>query len=233
MFTCVRTPVEALARDFDASGLTAGQAVAALRELRAIRNVIDGLIARVGVQIEESGAHRMRGERNAAAFVARELGERVHETRELLDAAAKVRLLPQVDAAVRDGRLSARQTKMIAGAAAVNPAAESQLLNAAQQGLAKLKDEVIAARAEVEDPAERPARQKKLRGLHTWTDDDGMLAGRFQLTPEVGGQFLATLDTETQRIFRSRRSGQDHEPLPAYAADALVNLVLGEPKAKR
>jgi len=233
MFTCVRTPVEALARDFDASGLTAGQAVAALRELRAIRNVIDGLMGRVGVQIEESGAHRMRGERSAAAFVARELGERVHETRELLDAAAKVRLLPQVDEAVRDGRLSARQTKMIASAAAENPAATGRLLDAAGQGLAKLKDACVAARAEVEDPAERPARQQRLRGLHTWTDDDGMLAGRFRLVPEVGGQFVATLDTETQRIFREHRAGKDHEPLRAYAADALVNLVLGEPKAKK
>ena len=60
-----------------------------------------------------------------------------------------------------------------------------------------------------------------------------MLAGRFRLTPEVGGQFLATLEKETQRIFRSRRSGKDHEPLAAYAADALANLGLGEPNAKK
>ena len=60
-----------------------------------------------------------------------------------------------------------------------------------------------------------------------------MLAGRFRLTPEVGGQFLATLEKETQRIFRARRSGKDHEPLSSYAADALANLVQGEPKAKK
>ena len=233
MFSCVRTPVEALARDFDASQLTAGQAVAALRELASIRNVLDGLIGRVGVQVEESGAYKMRGERSAAAFVARELGEHAGVVRELLDTAAKVRSLPDVDSAVRDGRLSARQTKLIAGAAAVNPAATERLLDAADEGLENLKKECIAARAEVEDPKERPARQKKLRELRTWTDDDGMLAGRFRLTPEVGGQFLATLEKETQRIFRSRRSGKDHEPLPAYAADALANLVLGEPKAKK
>src|SRR6476620_10403181 len=105
---------------------------------------------------------------------------------------------------------------MIAGAAAVNPAATEKLLEAADAGLEKLEDAAIAASAEVEDPEERPKRQKKLRELRSWTDDDGMLAGRFRLTPEIGGQFLATLDQETQRIFRSRRSGQDHEPLPAY-----------------
>ena len=232
MFQCVRTPVEALYRDFDASRLTASEAVLALRELATIRNAIDGLIGRVGVQIEESGAHKMRGERSAPAFVARELGERVGDVRELLDAASKVRLLPQVSEAVRDGRLSARQTRMIAAAAAENPAAQTRLLHSAEQGLVQLKDAVITARAEVEDPAERPARQRKLRGLHTYTDENGMVAGHFRLTPEVGGQFLATIDKETQRIFRSRRSGTDHEPLSAYAADALVNLVLGEPKAK-
>src|SRR6476620_6741982 len=127
MFQCVRTPVEALGRDFDASQLTAGQAVVALRELASIRNVVDGLIARVGAQVEESGAYKMRGERSASNFVARELGERAGGVRELLDAAAKVRSLPEVDAAVRDGRLSALQTKMIAGAAAVNPAATARL----------------------------------------------------------------------------------------------------------
>src|SRR6476619_5719111 len=233
MFPCVRTPVEALARDFDASQLTAGQAVLALRELASIRNVIDGLIAKVGVQVEESGAYKMRGERSAANFVARQLGERAGGVRELLDAAAKVRALPEVDAAVREGRLSTLQTKMIAGAAAVNPAASERLLDAAHEGLERLKDQCVAARAEVEDPEERPKRQRKLREPRTWTADEGMLAGRFRLTPEIGGQFLATLDQETQRIFRSRRSGQDHEPLSAYAADALTNLVIGEPKAKK
>src|SRR5438874_4500921 len=133
MFACVRTPVEALSRDFDVSQLTAGQAVAALRELASIRNVIDGLIGRVGVQVEESGAYKMRGERSAASFVARELGEHVGDVRALLDASAKVRLQPQVDAAVRDGRLSARETKMIAGAAAANPRATQRLLDAADE----------------------------------------------------------------------------------------------------
>src|SRR6476620_5254873 len=101
MFSCVRTPVEALSHDFDASQLTAGQAVAALRELASIRNVIDGLIGRVGVQVEESGAYKMRGERSAAAFVARELGEHAGVVRGLLDTAVKVRSLPDVDSAVR------------------------------------------------------------------------------------------------------------------------------------
>ena len=129
MFQCVRTPVEALSRDFDASRLSAGQAVAAaLRELSSIRNVIDGLIGQVGVQVAESGAYKMRGDSNAATFVARELGEHVGPVREMLDAASKVRLLPEVRDAVREGRLSARQTKMIAGAAAENPAAETRLL---------------------------------------------------------------------------------------------------------
>jgi hypothetical protein len=67
MFSCVRTPVEALARDFDASQMTAAQAVTSLRELASIRNVLDGLIGRVGLQVEESGAYKMRREGAIAA----------------------------------------------------------------------------------------------------------------------------------------------------------------------
>jgi hypothetical protein len=67
-----------------------------------------------------------------------------------------------------------------------------------------------------------------------WTDPDGMLAGRFRLTPEIGSQVKAAIDAQVRRIFRERNSN-DHEPHAAYGADALAAFVLhgGEPTKTR
>src|SRR4029077_18629853 len=115
----------------------------------------------------------------------------------------------------------------IADAATANPAAEAELLAAAKRGLVPLKDACIAARARVEDPRARAKRQRSQRFLRMWTDADGMVAGRFRLTPEVGGPMKAAIDADVQRTFRKRRAGHEHEPHEAYAADALTAFVLG------
>ncbi len=115
---------------------------------------------------------------------------------------------------------------MIADAASKNPEAEPELLAAAELGLVPLRDACIAARARVEDPAERRRRHHRARELRMWTDADGMVAGRFRLTPETGAQVKKKIDAEVQRIFRSRKRGE-HEPHDAYAADALAVFVLG------
>jgi hypothetical protein len=66
-----------------------------------------------------------------------------------------------------------------------------------------------------------------------WTAGDGMFEGHFRVTPEIGGQIKSALDDRVQRIFRSRRTNGPHESLEAYAADALADLVLARPDAKK
>jgi hypothetical protein len=46
--------------------------------------------------------------------------------------------------------------------------------------------------------------------------------------PEVGGPVKSVFEAAVQRIFREHRTGTDHEPLAAYAADALATFVLGD-----
>ncbi len=53
-----------------------------------------------------------------------------------------------------------------------------------------------------------------------------MVAGRFRFTPEVGGQVHAVIAAQVKRIFRARQAGTDHEPLAAYAADAVAGFIL-------
>jgi hypothetical protein len=227
--TAARSELDAIALDFDASTFAGNEALRVVDELGAIRRAVDGMLAKTAKRVADTNAHAENGDRTAEKAVARSLGVGAGEVRSAIDTAEKLEHLPATDLAVRAGKLSALEARMIANAATVNPEAEHALLDAAEHGLAPLKDACIAARARVEVPEERARRQHAARRLRMWTDDDGMVAGHFRLTPEVGGQVKAAFESAVQRTFRARRAGTEHEPQDAYAADALAMFVLGRP----
>jgi hypothetical protein len=224
--TAARSELDAIALGFDASAFAGNEALRVIDELGAIRRVVDGMLAKTAKRVADTSAHTAKGDRNAATAVARSLGVGAGEVRSAMDTAAKLEDLPTTDAAVRKGELSSLEARMIADAATLNPQAEQELLDAARHGLVPLKDACIAARARTEAPKERTKRQHAARHFRMWTDDDGMLAGKFRLTPEVGGQMKFAIDAAVKRTFRARRSGSEHEPHEAYAADALAASVL-------
>ncbi len=223
-----RKTLETIAAEFDGATLTGEQAVRLVDELGVIRRLTDAVLAKAAKRVEDTAAHLRGSDRDAVQFVARTVGINPSEARRVISAANKLEDLPVADEAVREGRLSSRQAQMIADAASVNPGAERALLAAAAEGMVPLRDACIVARARAEDPADRAARHHGARTLRTWTADDGMLEGHFRLEPEVGARFRAALDTETQRIFRSRRASGPRESPDAYAADALMNLATDE-----
>jgi hypothetical protein len=139
--------------------------------------------------------------------------------------------LPEIDAAVCAGRLSARQVELVADAATFNPGAESDLIAAAGEGMVRLRAACVTARAHAEDETARATRQHAARTCRTWTAADGMVEGHFKVIPEIGGQIRAVLDAGTQRIFRARRTTGPHEPLDRYAADVLAELLLAQTPA--
>ena len=203
MFTSLATAREALegvAGDFDASALTGDDARRAVDELGLIRRLTDGMLAKSAKRVSDRTA---KSGPNAAASVARALGVTSGEVRGAIGTAAKLEQLPATDAAVRAGRLSLGQAKMIADAASKNPDAEPELLAAAELGLVPLRDACIAARARVEDPDERAETAPPLTRIADVERPDGMVAGRFRLTPETGGQVKAV-----------RRRGAAHLPGP-------------------
>jgi hypothetical protein len=224
--TQARSELDAIALGFDASLLAGNEALRVVDELGAIRRVVDGMLAKTAKRVADTSAHAAKGDRSAAAAVARSLGVGAGEVRSAMDTASKLEQLPVTDAAVRKGKLSSLEARMIADAATVNPQAEQELLDAARQGLVPLKDACIAARAQSEAPKERTARQHAARRFRMWTDGDGMVAGRFRVPPEVGGQMKVAIEAAVQRTFRARRTGSEHEPHEAYAADALAAFVL-------
>jgi hypothetical protein len=225
--TSTRTALENLAHEFESRTLTGEQAVCAVTELGAIRRLIDGLLGKAAQRVEETSAHKHNGgsDRDAAPLVGRAVGADASEARRLISTAQKLEKLPEVDAAVRAGRLSARQAELVADAATANPAAERELLAAAGEGMVPLKEACVTARAHAADAAARAARHHTARRLRIWTAADGMVEGHFRLAPEVGGRFKAVIDAGTQRIFRDRRTTGPHEPHEAYAADVLADLV--------
>jgi hypothetical protein len=204
--------------------LTPEVAARSLDELGAIRRVVDGMLGKAAKRVSETSS----SVDDAVASVAQTLGVSRSEVRGVIGTAARLESLPATDRAVREGRLSAVEAQLISGAAKRNPEAETDLLQTVSRGLTHLRDACVAARAAVEDPDTRAKRQHRDRELRCWTDRDGMLAGRFRYAPEVGAQLKAVIDAQANRIFREHKAGTDHEPLEAYAADALASLILSE-----
>jgi hypothetical protein len=217
-----RRVLDEIVLEFDA--LSAEAAMRVVDELGVIRRLVDGMLAKAAKRVADADA----GVRDGAAVVARTLGVRPGEVRAAIETVTQLENLPATDAAVREGKLSVAEAQLIAAAAAANPGAEQELLEQAEQGLVSLKDACVAARARVEDPGVRAKRQRAARRFRTWIDADGMIAGYFRLNPEVGGPVQKVIEAQVQRIFRARKAGTDHESLDAYAADALVEFVLGE-----
>jgi hypothetical protein len=224
----VRSVLEALARDFDASALHGRASLELARELGVIQSLLDGLKARVAKRVDDTCAYMALNDRNAKQTVARAFGVNPSEAQRAIDLAERLEALPATDAAVRSGQLSATAAQLIAETAVHNRAAELGLIEAARDGLVPLKDACVQARAEVEDPDARATRLQSKRAFWMWNEPDGMVGGKFYVTPEVGGQIKAVVEEYVQKTFRARRDPASREPHEAYAADALAEAFLGD-----
>ncbi|MGZ6969623.1 MAG: HNH endonuclease signature motif containing protein [Acidimicrobiia bacterium] len=225
----VRSALEVAARDFDPRACSGAEAIAFVQELGAIRRLTDGMVGKAAKRVEDTAAYTYKNDRNAAELCERVAGVAPGEAKRAIEVAGKLEALPATDAAVRAGKLSARAAELIASAAAEDPAVERGLLKAATKGMVALRDACIAARAVREDQSERSARQHASRSFTMWSTADGMVAGRFQVTPEVGGAIKAKIEDGTRRRFREARSEGARESQDAYAADAFAAAVLGDP----
>ena len=235
MFEQVRSavaPLEAVVRDFE-PGVVDGSGAVTLVELfthvERLGAAGKGLAAK---RVDETGAYRRCGERSAGHWLATQTGVTVGSAMRVLQTAQALDSLPATQAAVRAGKLSESQACAIAGAAAKNPDAETKLLRAAQSSSMKgLKDRCREVRAAAEtDDAAWAQRLHESRHVHEWCDLDGAYRADVRLAPDAGAYFKAALTDETDRVFRQARREGREEPRDAYAADALMNLVLHGPR---
>jgi hypothetical protein len=221
--------LEAASRAFDARGCSGQEAIDLVAVLGRQRRLIDGMLAKAAKRVEDTAAYTYTGERNAGELCERLVGVTSGEAKRAIETAGRLEALPLTDAAVRAGRLSARQADLIASTAMDEPAAEKALLRVAAKGMVPLRDECIAVRARREDQAERSKRQHASRSFQMWPTPDGMVEGHFKVTPEVGGAIKSVIQDGTRRRFREARSDGARERQDAYAADAFADAMVGDP----
>ncbi len=213
------------ARTFDPAALVAGDVASVMEEAArieavaaTIKTLAAGRLAKLGTRDgpEPSTAHRL----------AKVSGTSVNDAKEALAAAAALGDLPEVDRAAREGRLSSRQTAIIARAASVARDATDDLLATAERGsLSELAQAAGAARAAADpDPEATRTRIGRSRSLRTWADPDGSFRLAYRDTPEKGADILAALAPFCDAAFKAARTDDRHESPEAYAADALLAL---------
>ncbi len=230
--TAACSALETVAREFDAS-CSGREAVKLMERLGTVHRLADAVTAKVAKRIADTDAHVPHGDRSAAELCARLVGVGFGDARRVIENAHRLEDLPVVDAAFREGRLSAQEAMLISSTAVHDPQLQDELLGAAGEGLGPLRQACVSALARSEDSDHRSKRQHASRSLNVWTATDGMVEGHFRLTPEVGGALKSAIDQRTRAVFRAKWREGVRDSHAAYRADALAEFVLGEPGAKK
>ncbi len=178
-------------------------------------------------RVGESRAWARSGDQSPQEYLARQSGSSVGAARSALETSKRLRALPATEAAVRRGELSREQAQTIADAAAVNPAAERSLLEAAKSStLVDLRQEANRAKAAGDpDPEATHRRIHRQRCLRRFTDAEGAWNLQGRGTADAGAAFNAALDPIIDEMFRAARREGRHESRDAYAFDAVMELV--------
>ena len=177
----------------------------------------------------QAGAHRDRGFKDGASWLARQSGTTASQARQALDTANRLGDCPDTQAALVAGDISLAQATEITKAASEVAGAEGELLPIARAAdLSQLRDRAREHRQAHMDPAALRRRQFEHREFRHWQDRDGMVRFSGGLPPETGLPFVRRVEAAALRARRSARaSGRDTERFEAYAADALAALVAG------
>jgi hypothetical protein len=177
-------------------------------------------------RVEDSREWKRAGHRSAAEHLAALGGTTVGVARDALAVSCAVQSLPQTQAAVRSGLLSAQQASAVVGAASADPTAERRLLAAAEKtSLAELQQECLRTRANAD--ADRDTTYRRIheqRRLRTWTDAEGAWNLVARGTPDAGARVIAALEPLIDARFTKARTKGEREQRDAYAFDALVEL---------
>jgi len=225
----LRAGMSRWAGGFDAAVLSGAQAEVALEAATAIERMAAIAKAKAAARVAETRAWKGGSERSAASHLARSTGSTVGQAAETLATGQRLNDLPVLDAAARAGQLSAAQTAAIADAASADPSAEACLVaKGKESSLAELRQECARTKAAAcPDPEARRRKIHAERLLREWTDAEGAWHLRMRNNPEIGAQFMAALAPIRDRLFNAARTEGRREPLEAYAADALVEVVCG------
>lgn len=219
-------PLKRALRSVDPDSVSGPEAASAVSELAEIKKVCDAALARFAARAETLGAHKSRGHASGAQWMAKSMGITPAQAQRSMDTARALEDLPRAKEAYVSGRISEQQAAQVAKAAAVDPSAEARLVQTAQtRDFQSLREEARNVVLDAQDVEGLHRRQHKAREFTHWVDEEGMVAGKFRLPPEIGAPLVNRIDTETDRIFRKAYKEGGREPRVAYAADALAAML--------
>jgi hypothetical protein len=166
------------------------------------------------------------GSRTAAESLARRAGTSTAAAKEALDTSHRLTELPAVAGALRHGQLSPAQAAAITSAAEADPSAESRLLELApRSSLVELREECARTRAAADpDPDATNRRIHAQRRCRQYTDAEGGWNLSARGTAQDGAAFTTVLNVITDQVFTAARRDGRHEPVEAYAFDALIAM---------
>jgi len=224
--------LKAAVAELDADRLDGRDALALFESYVVVERLSCSAKMALATRIESSGIWKQSGHKNAATLIAGTEGVGVGHARSTLETGRALVDAPKTAEALRDGKLSEPQVKELAGAVAVDPGHEAELVDAAESGepLAALKDRCrrTRARAAGADPNRTLAAIHADRHLRHWIDEEGAFCLHGRFTPDRGAQLASVLDRATTDCFDRARKLGEREPRAASAADALVELLCGD-----
>ena len=226
-----RRALRSARRELDVGEPDGPEAVYLLSSVADIVKLATGLKLSLAATISATGACREVGHRNTASLVAELDGIPVGAAGAMVATANRLKECPEADDAMRHGRLSEAQARLITAAALLDPDREGDLVEAATtKSLHELSDDCRRVRASSAkaDPMAAYGRVHDSRAVRHWTDEEGALCIQGRFTPDVGAKMTASLEAVAGALFDAARAAGSREPLQAYRADALAGLVCGE-----
>ena len=197
--------------------------------LAELERLASGAVLRMAARYDEAGAWKRSGARSPEDDIARRTGTGTSRARRKLSTSKRLRSQPKTDDAVRRGRVSPEQADEVSEGAGAAPDVEDELLDTAQhRPLHDLRRRVAEERARADkDREERARRLHRQRSVRRWDDPDGMANLVLRLPGAAMAEVDAALRPRIDRAFADARDAGRFEPVEAYTADVIRDLLLG------
>jgi len=228
----------AVVSELDPGCLTGGDATVLYESFAGFERLSMAGKTLLAPRIEASGIWREGGHRSAAVMLASLEGVSPGQAKNTLTNGRRLDQLPGTEDAVRKGSLSAPKLNELTGAAVLDPARESELLDGAEKApLQHVRERCHRSRATSRsgDPVARVREIRASRHFSSWTDSDGAFCYQGRDTADRGAQILTHVNHAATRIRGARRAmdeGAD-EPEGAVRADAFFLLLTRQPTGSR
>ena len=182
--------------------LTGEQAAIVVTDLALIEKAAATGRMFAALRVAQTNAWKGSGHASAADWLAAQCGISVTKAAAQLRTAKTATKLPKTKKAMDRGELSPDQADSVAGAAAVDPDAEEELLDSAgKDTTSELRRKADARKAAATDTAARERRIRKERSLRFRNDQDGAFCLNLRGPAIDGARLLAMLKPYQQVAF--------------------------------